>query len=102
MSHIYDDAVVIPALNKFVNPEKSIPEKNGTFFSAPDIDLSIYDKFIIFFSSGKDSLASLLHLIDLGVDISKIELWHHDVDGREGSALQMDWPFMVDLSLIHI
>lgn len=96
MSHMYDDAVVIPTLKKFVNPEKSIPEKNGTFFSAPDIDLSIYDKFIIFFSSGKDSLASLLHLIDLGVDTSKIELWHHDVDGREGSALLMDWPFMVD------
>ena len=30
---------------------------------------------------------------DPGVDISKIELWHHDVDGREGSALQMDWPW---------
>ncbi|MFL9611103.1 phosphoadenosine phosphosulfate reductase family protein [Methylobacillus sp. Pita2] len=46
-------------------------------------------------SGGKDSIASLLHLLDLGVDRSRIELWHHDVDGREGSTL-MDWPFMAD------
>ncbi len=48
-------------------------------------------KIILFFSGGKDSLACLLHLIEIGTDMSKVELWHHEVDGREGSAL-MDWP----------
>ncbi len=53
-------------------------------------DLGSYDTIIIALSGGKDSLAMLLHLLELGVDPSKLELWHHDVDGREGSQL-MDW-----------
>lgn len=55
-------------------------------------DLASYDYFIVAFSGGKDSLASLLHLLDQGVDKSKIELWHHDIDGREGGRVKMDWP----------
>lgn len=54
-------------------------------------DLSQYDRFVVFFSGGKDSVACVLHLLDLGVNPSLIELHHHDVDGREGSTL-MDWP----------
>ena len=54
-----------------------------------------YDNIIVTFSGGKDSTACLLHLFDLGVDRSKIELWHHDVDGIEGSKL-MDWPVTRD------
>lgn len=54
-------------------------------------DLESYDFIIVAFSGGKDSLACLLHLLDLGVSCHKIELWHHLVDGREGSTL-MDWP----------
>lgn len=50
-----------------------------------------YDHIIVAFSGGKDSMACLLHLLDQGVPTSKIELWHHDVDGREGSDL-FDWP----------
>lgn len=53
-------------------------------------EVNQYDHILIAFSGGKDSLATLLHLIDLGVDLSKVELWHHDIDGREGSTL-MDW-----------
>lgn len=53
-------------------------------------DLSSYDTFIVAMS-GKDSLACLLHLLDVGVPREKIEIWHHEVDGREGSTL-MDWP----------
>ncbi len=49
-----------------------------------------YDKIIVAFSGGKDSMACLLHLLDLGVSKKQIELWHHDIDGREGSHL-MDW-----------
>jgi 3'-phosphoadenosine 5'-phosphosulfate sulfotransferase (PAPS reductase)/FAD synthetase len=53
-------------------------------------DLLSYDAIIVAFSGGKDSLACLLHLLEQGVPVEKIELWHHDVDGREGSSL-MDW-----------
>ena len=55
------------------------------------MQLDNYDKILLAFSGGKDSLACLLHLLDSGVDPDKIELWHHDIDGREGSKL-MDWP----------
>lgn len=49
-----------------------------------------YDKIVVLFSGGKDSLACLLHLLDLGVDREKIELWHHLVDGKDSRL--MDWP----------
>ena len=58
--------------------------------AAEQIDLASYDVIVVAFSGGKDSLACLLHLLDLGVSRDRIELWHHDVDGREGSSL-MDW-----------
>lgn len=63
--------------------------KSAPAMAEPDLDS--YDSIVVMFSGGKDSLACLLHLFELGVDRSKIELWHHDVDGREGSTL-MDWP----------
>jgi len=56
-----------------------------------DAELLSYDYYLVAFSGGKDSEACVLHLIERGVQLSKIELWHHDVDGREGSTL-MDWP----------
>jgi hypothetical protein len=52
-------------------------------------DLLSYDRYLVMFSGGKDSLASHLYLLEAGVDPSKIELWHHDVDGR--GPLFMDW-----------
>ena len=48
-----------------------------------------YDKYIIAFSGGKDSTACFLHLLESGVPVEKIELWHHLIDGRSGSF--MDW-----------
>lgn len=48
-----------------------------------------YDKYIVAFSGGKDSLACLLELFERGIDRSKIELWHHDIDGK--GDLFMDW-----------
>lgn len=51
--------------------------------------LHTYDKILVAFSGGKDSLACLLHLLESGIDASRIELHHHLVDG-DGSL--MDWP----------
>ena len=62
---------------------------------ANPVDLASYDYFIVAFSGGKDSMACLLHLLDQGVDRRHIELWHHDVDGRETEGL-MDWPVTAD------
>lgn len=61
-------------------------------FTAPETaaDLNQYDHIIVMFSGGKDSLASLLRVIEMGADMSKIELWHHDIDGR--GQTYMDWP----------
>ena len=55
-----------------------------------NINLHSYDHIIVAFSGGKDSIASFLYLLDHGVDKDKIELWHHCVDGKEGSTM-MDW-----------
>ncbi|NES64390.1 MAG: phosphoadenosine phosphosulfate reductase family protein [Okeania sp. SIO2D1] len=54
------------------------------------MDLFGYDRYIVCFSGGKDSLACLLHLLDIGIPKEKVELWHHLVDG-EGEFF-MDWP----------
>ena len=59
------------------------------------MDYSNYDRIIIAFSGGKDSLACLLDVLESGVDTNKVELWHHLIDGREGSAL-MDWAITDD------
>lgn len=48
-----------------------------------------YDRIVVAFSGGKDSLACLLHLLSLGLRQS-LELWHHDVDGKDRQF--MDWP----------
>ena len=50
-----------------------------------------YTTWIVAFSGGKDSMGLVLLLLRLGIPRERIELWHHDVDGREGSTL-MDWP----------
>lgn len=54
-------------------------------------DLAWYDRILVAFSGGKDSVACVLTLLENGVPPSKIMLIHHEVDGREGSSL-MDWP----------
>ena len=52
--------------------------------------LLTYDHILVAFSGGKDSIACVLHLLRLGVPKERIDLHHHDVDGREGSTF-MDW-----------
>lgn len=55
------------------------------------IDLYSYDKIIIFWSGGKDSLACLLWAKEQGIENHKIELWHHCVDGSPDSKTFFDW-----------
>jgi 3'-phosphoadenosine 5'-phosphosulfate sulfotransferase (PAPS reductase)/FAD synthetase len=54
--------------------------------------LLAYDRIVVAFSGGKDSLACLLHLLELGVPRERLELWHHDVDGGPDAPRFMDWP----------
>jgi 3'-phosphoadenosine 5'-phosphosulfate sulfotransferase (PAPS reductase)/FAD synthetase len=54
------------------------------------IELTSYDRIIVACSGGKDSLAALLHLLECGASVERMELWHHDVDGQGPSF--MDWP----------
>jgi len=57
-----------------------------------EVDPTSYDHVIVAFSGGKDSVACVLHLIEMGI---KPELWHHDVDGGPDEpepALRWDWP----------
>ena len=54
------------------------------------IDFTSYDRIIIACSGGKDSIATLLHLLECGAPVERMELWHHDVDGQGPSF--MDWP----------
>ncbi len=67
------------------------PEGKGK----PEPLLDDYDRFLVMVS-GKDSLACLLHLLDRGVQRSKIELHHHAVDGMDDddgpASTLMDWP----------
>lgn len=53
-------------------------------------DLASYDHILVMFSGGKDSVATVLTLLEQGVPREKIELWHHDIDGHGQSF--MDWP----------
>lgn len=57
------------------------------------LPLKKYDHVIISFSGGKDSLACVLHALELGIPREKIELWHQAVDGRPGVDPRFfDWP----------
>jgi hypothetical protein len=100
MTHSFDDQVVVPNLMRQLDmlgtaQGESSVSQTGRYFDAPDIDISVYDTIVLCMSGGKDGIASLLQLIEMGVDMSKVELWHQDVDGREGSTL-FDWAFMAD------
>lgn len=69
-------------------PEQQAPAVYPEAQTAPNLD--DYDRFLVFFSGGKDSVACFLWLLEQGIPVDKIELHHHLVDGREGSTL-MDW-----------
>lgn len=58
-------------------------------------ELMSYDKILVCFSGGKDSIGCVLSMLDAGVPKDRIEIWHHAIDGHEGSML-MDWPSTPD------
>lgn len=73
------------------------------FIDAPEAsdiapDLLSYDRIVLAFSGGKDSLGALLHVVELltvaGEDLSRLELHHHDVDGED--EVFMDWAVTKD------
>lgn len=45
------------------------------------LPLEEYDLIVVLISGGKDSIATYFKLRELGVPKSKIEFWHHDIDG---------------------
>ena len=95
-AHSFDDQIVIPSLQQQLSLFEMPAESPDVYFNAPDIDLDDYDYIVLAHSgSGKDSLACMLHLLDMGVDRTKVELWHHLVDGQSQESF-MDWPFMDD------
>lgn len=54
------------------------------------LPLEEYDLIVVLLSGGKDSVACLYKLLELGVPKEKIELWHHNIDGGHPSR-RMDW-----------
>lgn len=56
--------------------------------------LNSYDHILVMYSGGKDSTACFLQLLEMNVDLSKVELWHHDIDGRDKAF--MDWSITPD------
>ena len=70
-------------------PGKQASAHDRAVFLPELLPLEEYDHIIVLFSGGKDSLAAYEVLRELGVPKSKIELWHHDIDG---GGRRMDWP----------
>lgn len=54
------------------------------------LPLEEYDLVAILLSGGKDSVACYCKLLELGVPKTKMEFWHHDIDGGHPSR-RMDW-----------
>lgn len=99
----FDDTVIIPSIRRNVQLDifgnDSLialePADPHVRFDCPDLDLSDYDLAIVSMSGGKDSIAGLCRLLDMGFPKEKIELWHNHVDGDPlNDDIFFDWNFM--------
>jgi len=70
-------------------------EPTASPHARPPFDLTVFDRIALGYSGGKDSLAALLHVIELGYPKDRIVLHHHDVDGNGASSL-FDYPVTRD------
>ena len=86
-NQIYGKGVsIIPVV-----PSKCETAYDKSIYLEKLLPLEEYDYIIVLLSGGKDSVASLFRLLEMGVPKDKIELWHHDVDGGHPTR-SMDWP----------
>jgi 3'-phosphoadenosine 5'-phosphosulfate sulfotransferase (PAPS reductase)/FAD synthetase len=75
----------------------TLPQVQTVAARKPDsrvlLPLEQYDRILVSFSGGKDSLALVLDLLERGVSRDRIQLWHQDVDGEAGVDQPLaDWP----------
>src|ERR1700730_15474857 len=57
------------------------------------LPLEPYDRILVSFSGGKDSLALVLDLLERGISRDRIQLWHQCVDGEAGvEQAVVGWP----------
>ena len=83
----------VPHMTKLL----SLPQVQPVAARKPDprvlLPLDQYDHILVSFSGGKDSLASVLNLLEQGVSPDRIQLWHQCVDGKAGVDPPFaDWP----------
>lgn len=71
-------------------PGRTETEHMKKIFLPELLPLEEYDLVAILLSGGKDSIACYYKLLELGVPKSKMEFWHHDIDGGHPSR-RMDW-----------
>lgn len=76
---------------KPIIPGKQETEYDKKIYLKELLPLEEYTKIIVLLSGGKDSIACYWKLRELGVPAKKIELWHHDIDGKHPKR-RMDWP----------
>lgn len=87
MNHFYQQLSLLDFEVTIDRPSHVIRENTTSI-----LPLNDYDKIIIQKSGGKDSVACTLKLLKDGVDKSKLELWHQDVDGGDDDPEFFDWP----------
>ena len=86
------DRIITVIDNKYLSSANEIvnkPKNDITNEEVISFALNELPTIIVAFSGGKDSIAMVLHLLELGIPKERIELWHHDVDGH-GEDL-FDW-----------
>ena len=87
-----DFLATIPAKPKPV-VKQTLPLGAGPRQGLPR-ELQRVEKFFVAFSGGKDSVACVLHLLDIGIPKDQIELWHYQMDPSDKPLV--DWPITED------